>query len=132
MDETLPAKRRWRELSRSDIDYDYASAPPQSRGNELIRLARARILGGCTSHNNRIVFRPPASGMADWAALVGEGWDPASVAATCDRVEARLHTERVAAANPLTQAFLESAANARYPIRQLDRGGDEPGIEGAV
>lgn len=124
--ERIADARRWPELLRSDLDYDYEIAP-QSRGNELIRLARARVLGGCTSHNNCIAFRPPPSDIAVWAALAGDGWDPASVAAACDKVEARLHTERVATANPLAQAFLESAANVGYPIRELDGGGDGPG-----
>ena len=45
-------------MLESEYDLDYASVP-QPRGNSHIRQARARILGGCSSHNTMIALLPP-------------------------------------------------------------------------
>jgi choline dehydrogenase-like flavoprotein len=59
--------RRWAEMLEGEYDLDYRSVR-QPRGNSHIRQARARILGGCSSHNTMIALRPPAADFDDWAA----------------------------------------------------------------
>ncbi|CAO1622376.1 unnamed protein product [Sympodiomycopsis kandeliae] len=56
MDRVLDLKR-WLELLGSDLDYDYPTVE-QPMGNSHIRHSRARVLGGCSSHNTLISFRP--------------------------------------------------------------------------
>ncbi len=45
-------------MLEGEYDLDYRSVR-QERGNSDIRQARARILGGCSSHNTMIAWRPP-------------------------------------------------------------------------
>ncbi|PKI84451.1 hypothetical protein MVES1_001768 [Malassezia vespertilionis] len=49
--------RRWLELLASDLDYGYTTTE-QPRGNSHILHSRARVLGGCSSHNTLISFFP--------------------------------------------------------------------------
>src|SRR5699024_5109921 len=46
---------RWMELLESGFDWDYP-IEPQSHGNSFMRHARAKVLGGCSSHNSCIAF----------------------------------------------------------------------------
>lgn len=57
--------REWMDLLGGELDYDYAIAE-QPRGNSLIRHARARVLGGCSSHNSCIAFQPPDTDLEAW------------------------------------------------------------------
>jgi choline dehydrogenase-like flavoprotein len=57
--------RAWMDLLGSELDYDYA-IQPQMRGNSAIRHSRARVLGGCSSHNSCIAFRPPDADLRHW------------------------------------------------------------------
>ncbi len=54
--------RRWMGLLGGELDYDYPTTE-QPRGNSHIRHSRARVLGGCSSHNTLIAFKPLPS---DW------------------------------------------------------------------
>ncbi|GMU79923.1 MAG: hypothetical protein AMXMBFR46_27120 [Acidimicrobiia bacterium] len=56
---------RWMELLESGYDWDYP-IEPQANGNSFMRHARAKVLGGCSSHNSCIAFWPPAEDMNSW------------------------------------------------------------------
>ena len=60
--------RRWAEMLESEYDLDYRSVP-QTRGNSGIRQARMRILGGCSTANTMITWRPLPADLDEWAAL---------------------------------------------------------------
>ena len=64
---------RWMELLGSGYDWDYP-VEPQDRGNSFLRHARARVLGGCSSHNSAIAFWTPREDLDEWAALGCAGW----------------------------------------------------------
>ncbi|RII21081.1 Choline oxidase [Streptomyces sp. YIM 130001] len=70
--------RRWMGLLGGDLDYDYPTTE-QPRGNSHIRHSRAKVLGGCSSHNTLIAFKPLPSDWDEWAANGAEGWDAASM-----------------------------------------------------
>ncbi|MDX6758258.1 GMC family oxidoreductase N-terminal domain-containing protein [Streptomyces sp. F8] len=70
--------RRWMDLLGGELDYDYPTTR-QPRGNSHIRHSRARVLGGCSSHNTLIAFKPLPSDWDEWAAHGAEGWDAASM-----------------------------------------------------
>ena len=57
--------RRWLELLESDYDYGYTTTL-QPRGNAHIVHSRARVLGGCSSHNTQIWFKPLPLDWEDW------------------------------------------------------------------
>lgn len=58
--------KRWLELLGSDLDYDYPTTQ-QPMGNSYIRHSRAKVLGGCSSHNTLISFRPFNEDLDLWA-----------------------------------------------------------------
>src|SRR5699024_3258952 len=60
--------KRWPELLESGLDWDYP-IEPQENGNSFMRHARAKVLGGCSSHNSCIAFHPPAEDMDLWEEL---------------------------------------------------------------
>lgn len=62
--------KRWLELLGSDLDYDYGTTE-QPMGNSHIRHSRARVLGGCSSHNTLISFRPFNEDLDIWANHLG-------------------------------------------------------------
>ncbi|MGW1222396.1 GMC family oxidoreductase, partial [Streptomyces californicus] len=70
--------RRWLGLLGGDLDYDYPTTE-QPRGNSHIRHSRARVLGGCSSHNTLISFKPLPGDWDEWAEAGAEGWDAAAM-----------------------------------------------------
>lgn len=65
---------RWMELLESGFDWDYP-IEPQDNGNSFMRHARAKVLGGCSSHNSCIAFWAPREDLDEWAGRYGaEGW----------------------------------------------------------
>ena len=69
---------RWMELLESGYDWDYP-IEPQEHGNSFMRHARAKVMGGCSSHNSCIAFWAPAEDLDDWAGKHGAtGWEAAN------------------------------------------------------
>ncbi len=67
--------RRWLELLESDYDYKYTTTL-QPHGNAHIVHSRAKVLGGCSSHNTMIWFKPLPRDLDDWVAAGATGWGP--------------------------------------------------------
>jgi len=66
--------RRWLGLLEGPIDLAYRTTL-QPRGNAHIVHSRAKVLGGCSSHNTMIWFRPFPGDWADWVNAGAAGWD---------------------------------------------------------
>jgi choline dehydrogenase len=64
---------QWPHLLESGYDWDYP-VEPQTKGNSFLRHARAKVLGGCSSHNSCIAFWTPREDLDDWAAMGCAGW----------------------------------------------------------
>ena len=79
--------RRWAEMLEGEYDLDYRSVP-QERGNSRIRQARLRILGGCSTANTMISWRPRVADLREWADLGAAGWDAATVHPYYERLRA--------------------------------------------
>ncbi|MEA2255464.1 MAG: choline oxidase, partial [Solirubrobacteraceae bacterium] len=56
----------WMYLLDSGYDWDYL-VEPQEKGNSFLRHARAKVLGGCSSHNSCIAFWTPREDLDEWA-----------------------------------------------------------------
>lgn len=84
-DEVLTLQR-WPELLESGLDWDYP-IEPQERGNSFMRHARARVLGGCSSHNSCIAFHPPAEDLDLWEELGADGWNAETIRPLIKRAE---------------------------------------------
>lgn len=77
--------RRWPELVDTDYDLSYPSVE-NKRGNSNIRQTRMRLLGGCSTVNTMIAWKPLPSDLDEWVALGAEGWDPETLEPYYDKL----------------------------------------------
>ncbi|MDF0532253.1 GMC family oxidoreductase N-terminal domain-containing protein [Tsukamurella sp. 8F] len=78
-DDAILRLDRWMELLESGYDWDYP-IEPQASGNSHMRHARAKVLGGCSSHNSCIAFWAPREDLDSWEYDHGAaGWGADSV-----------------------------------------------------
>ncbi|QFU91399.1 GMC family oxidoreductase [Amycolatopsis sp. YIM 10] len=77
-DDAILRLDRWMSLLESAYDWDYL-VEPQESGNSFLRHARAKVLGGCSSHNSCIAFWAPAEDLDEWASLGLPGWSAADI-----------------------------------------------------
>jgi choline dehydrogenase-like flavoprotein len=103
--------RRWAEMLESEYDLDYRSVA-QQRGNSHIRQARMRILGGCSTANTMISWRPLPADLDEWVALGATGWDAATVGPYFDRVAAPINPVAEQDRNPFVADVVRSACLA--------------------
>ncbi|QNE34955.1 GMC family oxidoreductase [Leifsonia shinshuensis] len=103
--------RRWEEMIESEYDLDYRSVP-QERGNSAIRQTRMRILGGCSTANTMIAWRPLASDLDEWVEAGAAGWDAASFQPYFDRLAIPVHPVGAADRNPFVADVVASAVTA--------------------
>lgn len=103
--------RRWEEMLEGEYDLDYRSKPNE-RGNSDIRLARLRILGGCSTANTMIAWRPLRGDLAEWVALGATGWDLDSVLPCFERLRTPIHPVAPEDRNPYVADVVTSAAKA--------------------
>lgn len=89
-------------------DYDYPIVE-QERGNSRLRMSRAKMLGGCSSHNDCWALRAPDADMDRWSALGATGWDSKSVKPYFDQVFRDMRVHGVTKEAELSQAFLAAA-----------------------
>ncbi|MEU5125764.1 GMC family oxidoreductase [Streptomyces mobaraensis] len=103
--------RRWLGLLGGDLDYDYPTVE-QPRGNSHIRHSRARVLGGCSSHNTLISFKPLPGDWDEWAAAGAEGWDWASMDPYFERLRNNIVPVDEKDRNAIARDFVEAAQRA--------------------
>jgi choline dehydrogenase-like flavoprotein len=120
--------RRWAEMLEGEYDLDYRSVP-QERGNSGIRQARLRILGGCSTANTMIAWRPRVADLQEWADLGARGWDAATVHPYYDRLQAPVTPVPPQDQNPFV-AGIVSAAHAALNLPVRSTWNDEDVIEG--
>lgn len=111
----------WMLLLESGYDWDYP-VEEQSSGNSFLRHARAKVLGGCSSHNSCIAFHPPAEGLDEWAALGATGWDAAGLLPYVRKLLGPVEVRDIPPKDPCGYAVLEAAAAVGLPTVQFNRG----------
>ena len=110
--------RRWAEMLEGEYDLDYRSVPNE-RGNSFIRQARLRILGGCSTANTMISWRPFRGDMDEWVSLGAAGWDYETVNPYFDRLLARITPIPPEDRNPYLQDVVDAASAALdVPVRE--------------
>ncbi|KAF2097011.1 alcohol oxidase [Rhizodiscina lignyota] len=72
-DDRVLLLKDWLALLGGELDYDYPTTE-QPNGNSHIRHSRAKVLGGCSSHNTLISFRPFEYDCQRWEAQGCKGW----------------------------------------------------------
>ncbi|OAP55680.1 hypothetical protein AYL99_09832 [Fonsecaea erecta] len=73
MDDRVLDLKQWLSLLGGELDYDYGTTE-QPMGNSHIRHSRAKVLGGCSSHNTLISFRPFEYDCKIWESMGAKGW----------------------------------------------------------
>ena len=123
----------WMYLLDSGYDWDYP-IEPQARGNSFMRHARAKVLGGCSSHNSCIAFWTPKEDLDEWAAMGCEGWSAADCWPLIKRLETNdgpgdhhgrdgpVNIRTVPPDDPCGVSMLEAAAQAGLPTSRFNEG----------
>lgn len=120
-DDAILALSEWMHLLDSGYDWDYP-VEPQERGNSFMRHARAKVLGGCSSHNSCIAFHPPAECLDDWVQMGASGWGAAEILPLVERLTQTVLLQDVPPADPCGAAVLEAAAMVGLPTVNFNRG----------
>lgn len=103
--------REWLGLLGSELDYDYGTVE-QPFGNSHIRHSRAKVLGGCSSHNTLISFRPLRNDMDRWVADGCKGWDFDTVMRLCDKLRNTVQPVHARHRNQLCKDWIQSCSDA--------------------
>ncbi|MFD9517094.1 GMC family oxidoreductase [Streptomyces sp. NPDC059979] len=103
--------RRWMGLLGGELDYDYPTTE-QPRGNSHIRHSRARVLGGCSSHNTLIAFKPLPSDWDEWERSGAEGWHAAAMDPYFDRLLNNIVPVAEKDRNAIARDFVDAAQTA--------------------
>ncbi|MGR8008803.1 GMC family oxidoreductase [Streptomyces hypolithicus] len=103
--------RRWMGLLGGELDYDYPTTE-QPRGNSHIRHSRARVLGGCSSHNTLIAFQPLPSDWDEWAAAGADGWDAAAMGPYFHKLRNNIVPVDEKDRNAIARDFVDAAQEA--------------------
>jgi choline dehydrogenase-like flavoprotein len=103
--------RRWAEMIEGEYDLDYRSVQ-QERGNSGIRQTRMRLLGGCSTTNTMISWKPLAADLAEWVELGADGWDADTVIPYFDRLATPITVIPPQDRNSYLQDVLDSAVTA--------------------
>ncbi|KAI6778557.1 Choline oxidase-like protein [Emericellopsis cladophorae] len=103
--------RQWLTLLGGDLDYDYGTTE-QPMGNSHIRHSRAKVLGGCSSHNTLISFRPFRHDLDRWVANGCEGWDFETLMRLVDNLRNTIQPVHARHRNQLCKDWVLSTSEA--------------------
>lgn len=103
--------REWLTLLGGDLDYDYGTTE-QPMGNSHIRHSRAKVLGGCSSHNTLISFRPFEHDMDRWVAQGCTGWDFKTMMRHCDNLRNSIQPVHPRHRNQLCKDWVKACSDA--------------------
>ncbi|HET7741846.1 MAG TPA: GMC oxidoreductase [Mycobacterium sp.] len=120
-DDNILVLSEWMHLLDSGYDWDYR-VEPQERGNSFMRHARAKVLGGCSSHNSCIAFLPPAECLDEWVEMGATGWSAAEVLPLTARLKDMVQLRDIPPVDPCGVAVLSAAADVGMPTVAFNRG----------
>ena len=143
LDEILQLDR-WMELLESGYDWDYP-VEEQESGNSFMRHARAKVMGGCSSHNSCIAFWAPREDINEWEQKFGAtGWNAEMAYRLFKQLETNedagpdaphhgdsgpVHLMNVPPSDPTGRALLDACEQAGIPKVRFNTG--ETVINGA-
>ncbi|EST38711.1 oxidoreductase [Streptomycetaceae bacterium MP113-05] len=128
-DDRILKLRNWINLLGGEFDYGYTTEE-QPRGNSHILHSRARVLGGCSSHNTLISFLPLPQDLDEWVARGCAGWGPDTLLPYRDRLRNTIVPVAEADRNPAAKDFVTAAAEA-LGVPVVDDFNAQPFTEGA-
>jgi choline oxidase len=113
--------RRYREVAwESPLSKRLAILPPD-KGNPRVVYPAGWVLGGSTSHNTCVWFRPPARDFAFWEKLGAAGWGPAETGPCFDEIESRVRVETLTPHAPAHRDMLQAARELGFPDADFSR-----------
>jgi len=117
--------RRYREVAFESPLSQRIHIEPPARGNGRVVYPIGRVLGGSTSHNSCIWFRPPESDFIGWESLGATGWGPAEAGRCLDEIEERVPVETVSPESPAHRDMLQAAREIGLPDIDFSRPFDD-------
>ncbi|KAF2761134.1 alcohol oxidase [Pseudovirgaria hyperparasitica] len=111
MDDRVLLLKDWLNLLGGELDYDYPTTE-QPMGNSHIRHSRAKVLGGCSSHNTLISFRPFEYDCKRWEAQGCTGWSFKNFTRLLDNLRNTIQPVHERHRNQLCRDWVESCSSA--------------------
>ncbi len=107
-----------REMAVSSHSWNYDSAA--TYGKPGLLLERARVLGGCSSHNGCAAVWGHRDDYDGWATLGNPGWETESLLPLFETVMQKMRVTSPAREQltPWHQACLQAAPGAGFPVRE--------------
>ncbi|EGE78637.1 choline dehydrogenase, variant [Blastomyces gilchristii SLH14081] len=98
-------------LGDQEFDYDYGTVE-QPMGNSYIRHSRAKVLGGCSSHNTLISFRTFEYDCKLWESMGCKGWNFETFTRLADNLRNTIQPVHLRHRNQLCKDWVESCSTA--------------------
>ncbi|KAJ8127422.1 hypothetical protein O1611_g6214 [Lasiodiplodia mahajangana] len=111
MDDRVLDLRQWLQLLGGELDYDYGTTE-QPMGNSFIRHSRAKVLGGCSSHNTLISFKPFEYDLNIWQSLGAKGWTFPTFMNAVSKLRNTIQPVHAKHRNQLCKDWVESCSTA--------------------
>ena len=111
MDNRVLKLKDWLGLLGGELDYDYPTTK-QPNGNSHIRHSRAKVLGGCSSHNTLISFRPFEYDCKRWVQQGCKGWDFRTFTRVLDNLRNTVQPVHARHRNALCVDWVNSCSSA--------------------
>jgi choline dehydrogenase len=126
------------QLARTEVDWDYASAPEPGCGGRRVSLPRGKVLGGSSSVNAMVYIRGNRRDYDEWGAQ-GWGWDdlfPYFLKAEDNErgtsewhaVGGPLPVSDQRSGNRITAAFVEAGVEAGLARNEDFNGAEQDGV----
>ncbi|MGV9353024.1 GMC family oxidoreductase [Streptomyces misionensis] len=103
--------RRWLGLLGGELDYEYTTVE-QPNGNSHILHSRAKVLGGCSSHNTLISFKPLPSDWDEWEEAGAKGWGAVPMEAYFARLRNNIVRVAEKDQNPIAKDWIDATKTA--------------------
>ncbi len=109
----------WPQLSGSEFDWAYETAPQHGLNGRVLAWPRGRLVGGSSAINAMVYIRGHATDYAAWETFGGTDWGPEAMLGAMARLEGA-GAESVPVTvlddpHPLSCAFLDAATLAGLP-----------------
>ena len=111
LDDRVLLLKDWLNLLGGELDYDYPTTE-QPNGNSNIRHSRAKVLGGCSSHNTLISFRPFEYDCQRWEEQGCKGWDFKTFTRVLDNLRNTVQPVHAKHRNQLCLDWVQSCSTA--------------------
>jgi choline dehydrogenase len=139
--EVVQDPRLWTSLFPGPLDWGYQTVPQRHAAGRVVHCPRAKMIGGCHSHNASAWVHGHRSDFDAWACEGNPGWDYASVLPVFRKIEdfsgggsdyrgagGPMHVELPRNPNPIATAFLEAGREIGLPVIEDNNSGQMEGV----